>query len=76
MYDKRKNDYLPQVRCSPALREALEKIAAQSITPSIADHVRYAVKRYIDQVAKEQQEDIELLDSPSPQQAVPGQQPA
>ena len=41
------NEELPRVRCTAALRRRLERIAERSITTNLADHIRYAVERYV-----------------------------
>lgn len=40
-------DYLPQVRCAASLKQRLEQVAANSVTPNLADHIRYAVEQYV-----------------------------
>lgn len=40
-------EYLPQVRCPASLKRRLEQVAAESVTPNLADHIRYAVERYV-----------------------------
>lgn len=40
-------EYLPQVRCTPEMKEELKAIARRSVAPNISDHVRYAVEQYI-----------------------------
>ena len=40
-------EYLPQVRCTAALKRRLELVAADSITNNLADHIRYAVEQYV-----------------------------
>lgn len=42
-----KSTYLPQVRCEPSLKERLERITDRSVAPSLADHIRFAVERYV-----------------------------
>lgn len=41
-------DYLPQVRCTPSLKLRLERVADESITANLADHIRFAVERYVE----------------------------
>ena len=41
------NEFLPMVRCEPELKQALEKIAAQSVSPRLSDHIRMAVEQYV-----------------------------
>lgn len=41
-------EYLPQVRCTPRLKRRLEQVAQGSVTPNLADHIRYAVERYVE----------------------------
>lgn len=41
-------EYLPQVRCTATLKARLERIAVRSISRNLADHIRFAVERYID----------------------------
>lgn len=40
-------EYLPQVRCTPKMKAALESIARKSVAPNLSDHVRFAVEQYI-----------------------------
>lgn len=40
-------EYLPQVRCTPAMKAALVRIAGNSVAPNIADHIRFALAQYI-----------------------------
>jgi predicted transcriptional regulator len=40
-------DYLPQVRCTPSLKQRLEQVADESVTANLADHIRFAVERYV-----------------------------
>ena len=40
-------DYLPQVRCTPALKRRLERVAQRSVTRNLADHIRFAVEMYV-----------------------------
>ena len=40
-------EYLPQVRCTLELKQRLEAKAANSVTPSLADHIRYALAAYL-----------------------------
>lgn len=42
------NEFLPMVRCGPELKLALEKIAAQSVSPRLSDHIRFAVEQYVE----------------------------
>lgn len=39
---------LPPIRCTPEMRRALINIARQSVSRSLADHMRLAVERYIE----------------------------
>lgn len=39
--------YLPQVRCTPEMKEGLEVIARRGVARNISDHIRYAVEEYI-----------------------------
>lgn len=41
--------YLPQVRCDNTLKERLARVASQSVSPRLSDHVRVAVERYVAQ---------------------------
>lgn len=47
MNDDTKTALLPSVRCSLKMRRDLEAIAANSITNSLGDHIRFAVEQYI-----------------------------
>jgi hypothetical protein len=40
-------EYLPQVRCTASLKRRLERVAATSVTTNLADHIRFAVERYV-----------------------------
>jgi hypothetical protein len=40
-------EYLPQVRCTATLKRRLERIAGDSITTNLADHIRHAVETYV-----------------------------
>lgn len=40
-------EYLPNVRCTPAMKAALLRIAGNSVAPNIADHIRFALAQYI-----------------------------
>lgn len=42
-----RTEYLPQVRCTLELKKQLEEKAAGSVTPNLADHIRYAVMAYL-----------------------------
>ena len=35
------------MRCEPSLKERLERITDRSVAPSLADHIRFAVERYV-----------------------------
>lgn len=39
---------LPQIRCTPEMKQALMSIARQSVSRNLADHMRFAVERYIE----------------------------
>lgn len=40
-------EYLPQVRCTAALKRRLERVAQRSVTRNLADHIRFAVEVYV-----------------------------
>ena len=40
-------EYLPQVRCTAALKRRLERVAQRSVTRNLADHIRFAVEMYV-----------------------------
>lgn len=40
-------EYLPQVRCTPALKRRLERVAYRSVARNLADHIRFAVEMYV-----------------------------
>jgi predicted transcriptional regulator len=42
------NEFLPMVRCGSELKEALERIAARSVSPRLSDHIRFAVEQYVE----------------------------
>ena len=42
-------EYLPQVRCQASLKARLERIAEGSVARNLADHIRFAVERYVAQ---------------------------
>lgn len=46
---------LPQVRIEPALKERLERIAQRSVSHNLADHIRYAVTKYVETEESRQQ---------------------
>ncbi len=37
------------LRCTPSMKQQLEEIAAQSVSKELADHVRFALEKYIEQ---------------------------
>ncbi len=43
---------LPMLRCTPEMKNALQKIAQRSVARNIADHMRYALERYIEDNAE------------------------
>jgi predicted DNA-binding protein len=49
-------DYLPKVRCAPEMKRRLEAIADHSVTRELADHIRFAVERYIAEQWREEYE--------------------
>ena len=53
-----KTTYLPQVRCEPSLKERLERITERSVAPSLADHIRFAIERY---VTEEERRNAEMM---------------
>lgn len=42
------DEYLPTVRCSVELKQSLERIAAQSVSPRLSDHIRFALEQYVE----------------------------
>jgi len=44
---ERYDEYIP-VRITPTMKRDLERVIRKSITPSLADHVRYALRLYIE----------------------------
>ena len=44
------DSYLPPVRCSAELRERLERIARQSVSKRLSDHLRLAVENYVAEI--------------------------
>lgn len=38
---------LPVVRITPSLKDRLERVAADAISPRLSDHVRYALEQYV-----------------------------
>lgn len=46
-------EYLPQTRCTPEMKAALELIAKNSVARNISDHIRFAVERYVDSTMAE-----------------------
>lgn len=47
--DMIKETYLPQVRCRTNLKQRLQMVAAQSVSPRLTDHIRVAVEQYVAQ---------------------------
>jgi predicted transcriptional regulator len=45
---ERLTEVLPMVRCTPSLKDRLERIAAKSVTRNLTDHIRYAVELYVE----------------------------
>lgn len=41
-------EFLPTIRCTPEMKEMLYRIARQSVSRSLADHIRFAIERYIE----------------------------
>lgn len=46
---------LPQIRVEPSLKERLERIAQDSVSHNLTDHIRYAVARYIEAEERKRQ---------------------
>lgn len=42
------DEFLPMVRCSSELKQSLERVAAQSVSPRLSDHIRLAIEQYIE----------------------------
>jgi predicted transcriptional regulator len=55
MNGQTKTVILPQVRIEPSLKERLERIARRSVSPSLSDHIRYAVVQYVESEELRQQ---------------------
>jgi hypothetical protein len=47
-------EYLPQVRCTATLKRRLERVAGDSITSNLADHIRHAVETYVEAAEADQ----------------------
>lgn len=60
--DDVKDSYLPNMRISAELRQRLDRVAAQSVTQRLTDHVRFALERYV----KEEEAALQLR---APQQS-------
>jgi predicted transcriptional regulator len=48
MINEPRSEFLPQVRCTPTLKRRLERIAADSVSTDLSDHIRYAVTQYVE----------------------------
>jgi hypothetical protein len=46
------NEQLPPTRCSAAVKARLHAIAQRSVAKKLADHIRLAVERYVDEEEK------------------------
>ena len=58
MRNETKSTFLPLVRCEPSLKERLERITERSVAPSLADHIRFAIERY---VTEEERRNAEMM---------------
>lgn len=60
------NDQLPPTRCSAAVKARLHAIAQRSVAKKLADHIRLAVERYVE----EEEAKLEGVLPPAPHIAV------
>jgi len=47
MINEPMTDYMPQVRCTSTLKQRLQRIAGESVSRELADHIRYAIEAYV-----------------------------
>ena len=68
MINEPMTDYLPQVRCTTTLKQRLQRIARDSVSRELADHIRYATEAYV--AEEEQRRGLAPIATPTASTAV------